>query len=201
MIFNLIGNIGCGKSTIISLYNELELFDKIQTAGEPFINDSLNDFYDDLKNNSFMFQWHVISELTTRNRQFRGQDVLLERNIEDAIFVFTPVLHEQGYITDKQKNILTNVYTSLDDKIKADYYIYLQCDPLVAFHRLQRRGRECENKITLEYITKLHNEYEIFAKSIIQKFGTDKIIILNGNQQPREIIEQLVTFIRSKTRI
>jgi deoxyadenosine/deoxycytidine kinase len=201
MNFNLIGNIGCGKSTLISLYNELDLYDKIQTAGEPFINDSLDDFYDDLKNNSFMFQWHVISELTTRNRQFKGQDVLLERNLEDAIFIFTPVLHEQGYISDKQRNILTNVYKSLDDRIKADYYIYLQCDPLVAFHRLQRRGRECENKITLEYVTKLHNEYEIFAKSIIQKFGTDKIIILDGNQQPREIIEQLVTFIRSKTRI
>mgnify|MGYP000536307440 CR=1 FL=1 len=103
--------------------------------------------------------------------------------------------------TDKQKNILTNVYTSLDNRIKADYYIYIQCDPLVAFHRLQRRGRECENKITLQYITKLHNEYEIFAKSIIQKFGQDKIIFLNGNQQPREIIEELVKFIRDKTRI
>jgi deoxyadenosine/deoxycytidine kinase len=116
---------------------------------EPFINDSLDEFYDDLKNNSFMFQWHVISELTKRNRQFKGQDELLERNLEDAIFVFTPVLHEQGYISDKQKNKLTKVYFSLDDKIKANYYIYLQCDPLVAYHRLQRRGRECENKITL----------------------------------------------------
>ena len=138
MNFNLIGNIECGKSTLISLYNELDLYDKIQAAGEPFINgDSLNDFYDDIKNNSFIFQWQVISELTTRNRQFKGQDVLLERNLEDAVFVFTPVLHEQGYITDKQRNILTNVYKSLDDRIKADYYIYLQCDPLVAYHRLQ----------------------------------------------------------------
>ncbi len=102
----------------------MDLFDKIQTAGEPFINgDSLNDFYGDLKNNSFIFQWQVISELTTRNRQFKGQDILLERNIEDAIFVFTgPVLHEQGYISDKQRNILMNVYFSLDDRIKADYY-------------------------------------------------------------------------------
>jgi hypothetical protein len=42
-----------------------------------------------------MFQWHVISELTKRNslRQFKGQDVLLERNLDDAIYVFTPVLH------------------------------------------------------------------------------------------------------------
>ena len=55
------GNIGSGKSTLISLYNELDLFDKIQTAGEPFINgDSLDDFYSDLKNNSFIFQWQVI---------------------------------------------------------------------------------------------------------------------------------------------
>jgi deoxyadenosine/deoxycytidine kinase len=114
MNFNLIGNIACGKSTLIGLYNEIDLYDKIETAGEPFINGSLDDFYGDIKNNSFMFQWHVISELTTRNRQFEGQDVLLERNLEDAIFVFTLVLHEQGYITDKQKNILTNVYTSLD---------------------------------------------------------------------------------------
>ena len=201
MNFNLIGNIGSGKSTLISLYNELDLFDKIQTAGEPFINDSLDDFYSDLKNNSFMFQWQVISELTTRNRQFNGQDVLLERNIEDAIFVFTPVLHSQGYISDKQRNILMNVYTSLDNRIKADYYIYIQCDPLVAFHRLQRRGRDCEQKITLQYVTKLHEEYELFAKSIIQKFGQDKIIFLNGNQQPKEIIEELVKFIRDKTRI
>ncbi len=77
--FNLMGNIGCGKSTLIRLYTELDLFVNIKAAGEPFINDSLNDFYGDLKNNSFIFQWHVISELTTRNRQFSGQDhVLLE---------------------------------------------------------------------------------------------------------------------------
>ena len=67
----------------------------------------------------------------------------------------------------------------MDDRIKADFYIYLQCDPLVAFHRLRRRGRECENKITLEYmLTKLHEEYEIHLKAIIQKYGTDKIIVL-----------------------
>jgi hypothetical protein len=55
MNFNLIGNIGCGKSTLISLYNELDLYDKIETAPEPCINDSLDDFYGGLKNNSFMF--------------------------------------------------------------------------------------------------------------------------------------------------
>ena len=55
MNFNLIGNIGCGKSTLISLYNELDLFDNIKTAGEPFINDSLDDFYLDLKNNILFF--------------------------------------------------------------------------------------------------------------------------------------------------
>ncbi len=59
MNFSLIGNIiASGKSTLImiSLYNELELSDKIETATEPFINTSLDEFYTDLKNNSFMFQ-------------------------------------------------------------------------------------------------------------------------------------------------
>ena len=91
MNFNLIGKIGCGKSTLISLYNELDLFDKTESATEPFINDSLeeSDFYTDLKNNVFMFQCTLsISELTKRNRQFMGQDVLLERNLEDAVFVY-----------------------------------------------------------------------------------------------------------------
>ncbi len=97
MNFVLVGNIGCAKSTLISLYNELNLSDKIVSATEPFINDSLDDFYSDLKTNAFMF-WIVISELTKRNRQFKGQDVLLERNLEDAIFVFTPVLHKQGRV-------------------------------------------------------------------------------------------------------
>ncbi len=41
MNFNLIRNIGCSKSTLISLYNELGLSDKIETATEPFVNDSL----------------------------------------------------------------------------------------------------------------------------------------------------------------
>jgi deoxyadenosine/deoxycytidine kinase len=92
MNFNLIGNIGCGKSTLISLSNELDLFDKIESATEPVnINDSLliDDFYTDLKNNVFMFQCTLsISELTKRNRIFKGQDVLLERNLEDAAFVY-----------------------------------------------------------------------------------------------------------------
>ena len=45
MNFNLIGNIASGKSTLISLYNELELSDKIDTAIEPFIDNSLDEFY------------------------------------------------------------------------------------------------------------------------------------------------------------
>jgi hypothetical protein len=73
------------------------------------------------------------------------------------------------YISDRQKNVLTNVYYLLDDKIKANYnYIYIRCAPLVAFRRLQRRGRECEKKKTLEYLSKLHNEYKFFTRTIMQ---------------------------------
>jgi hypothetical protein len=76
---------------------------------EPFIDHSLDDFYGDLTNNSncFIFQWHVISELTKRNREFKGQNVLLESSKYRMFYIciFTPVLHdhEQGYITDRQK--------------------------------------------------------------------------------------------------
>ncbi len=49
MNFSLIGNIASGKSTLINLYNELELSAKISTAMEPLIDSSLDDFDGDLK--------------------------------------------------------------------------------------------------------------------------------------------------------
>jgi hypothetical protein len=69
MNFNLIGNVASGKSTLINIYNEIDLSDKIPTVIEPLIDDSLDQFYRDLKNNFFIFQFHVIGEILKIEKQ------------------------------------------------------------------------------------------------------------------------------------
>ena len=91
---SLIGNIGSGKTTLLQLYSNT--IDPIATAYEPFL-DSLDNYYNG-NISGFEFQLYVITKLCERNKNYNKKDVIMERNLEDAVEIFTTVLTEKKKI-------------------------------------------------------------------------------------------------------
>ncbi len=189
---SLIGSIGAGKTTLLELYSNT--IDPIATAYEPFLN-NLDNYYNG-NISAFEFQLYVITKLCERNRTYNKKDVLMERNLEDAVEIFTNVLTENKKITTQQRLIIYSLFQStIDKKLKSNYFIYLRTDPQVCLERIKRRGRECETGITLEYLTQLHEHYERYTEELATTYGTNKIIILNGNLQSIDLVMKLMFFV------
>ena len=189
---SLIGNVGSGKTTLLQLYSNT--IDPIATAYEPFL-DNLDSYYNG-NMSAFEFQLYVITKLCERNRTYNKTDVLMERNLEDAVEIFTNVLTENKKITTQQRLIIYSLFQStIDKRLKSNYFIYLRTDPQVCLERIKKRGRECEKDITLEYLTQLHEHYERYTEELATTYGTNKIIILNGNLQSIDLVGKLMFFI------
>jgi deoxyadenosine/deoxycytidine kinase len=136
---------------------------------------------------------YVITKLCERNRSYNKTDVLMERNIEDAVEVFTDVLTENKKITTAQQLIIYSLFQStIDKQLKSNFFIYLRTDPQVCFERIKQRGRDCEKDITIEYLTQLHEHYESYTDELATTYGTNKIIILNGNLQSIDLVGRLM---------
>ena len=188
---SLIGNIGSGKTTLLDLYSNT--IDPIATAYEPFL-DNLDNYYNG-NISAFEFQLYVITKLCERNNQFKN-DVLMERNLEDAVEIFTNVLTENKKITPAQQLIIYILFqNTIDKRLKSNFFIYLRTDPQVCFERIKQRGRPSEKDITLEYLTQLHEHYERYTDELATTYGTNKIIILNGNLQSIDLVGRLMFFI------
>ena len=189
---SLIGNIGSGKTTLLEHYSNT--IDPIATAYEPFLN-NLDNYYNG-NISAFEFQLYVITKLCERNRTYNKTDVLMERNLEDAVEIFTNVLTENKKITPQQRLIIYSLFQStIDKRLKSNYFIYLRTDPQVCLERIKKRGRECETGITLEYLTQLHEHYERYTDELATTYGTNKIIILNGNLQSIDLVMKLMFFV------
>jgi deoxyadenosine/deoxycytidine kinase len=189
---SLIGSIGSGKTTLLELYSNT--IDPIQTAYEPFLN-NLDNYYNG-NISAFEFQLYVITKLCERNRTYNKNDVLMERNIEDAVEIFTNVLTENKKITPAQQLIIYILFqNTIDKRLKSNFFIYLRTDPQVCFERINQRGRGCEKNITIEYLTQLHEHYERYTDELATTYGTNKIIILNGNLQSIDLVGKLMFFI------
>ena len=163
LIITIGGNIGCGKSTMISKLDYLECYQEpIEKWGS-----WLDLFYTDPKKNAFGFQMKILLEFLY---DFGSKKkVLTERSPYDALYIFTKVLKEGGYLSYMEYNLFKD-YT---EKFgwKPDVYIYLRVSPEICLERITKRSRGCECGVTLEYLQQLHDAHEEYVK-VLEKTGT-----------------------------
>jgi deoxyadenosine/deoxycytidine kinase len=67
-------------------------------------------------------------------------------------------------MTDEEFHLISDITVNVG--YKPDVFIYLRATPELCMERIKKRGRECENEITLEYITQLHLLYEDCIKDL-----------------------------------
>lgn len=159
------GTIGAGKSTFLKMLQEA-LGDKIHCIQEPVQKwvdvGILQAFYDNPKENAYKFQtytfltrWQALREADKLNL---GPDVcrIVERSIYSDRYVFAESLHASGMISNMEWTMYCEWWGSLQELEreinKDDQFIYLRANPEKAFERMQKRGRDGEAEVPLEYL-------------------------------------------------
>jgi len=155
------GNIGSGKTTLTGLlakhYKWKAHYEDVDT------NPYLSSFYEDMRRWSFNLQVYF---LNSRFRQVieirkKGKNVIQDRTIYEDAYIFAPNLHAMGLMTLRDFENYSSLFELMNSFIQMpDLLIYLKADVPTLVGQIQKRGRDYENSIRLDYLSALNERYE-----------------------------------------
>lgn len=173
------GNIGAGKTTLTSLlaknYGWEAHYEEVD--GNPY----LNDFYHDMQRWSFNLQIYFLNTRFSQVLEFRhsGKTVIQDRTIYEDSEIFAPNLHEMGLMSTRDFENYHSLFSMMDKLVQPpDLIIYLRASIPTLVQQIQKRGREYENTIRLDYLKQLNQRYEAWAS----RYTLGKMLIINVDE-------------------
>ncbi|MGF7082924.1 deoxynucleoside kinase [Mucilaginibacter sp. UYCu711] len=172
----VVGNIGAGKTTLTELLAKNYGWDPLYEAVDN--NPYLEDFYSDMKRWSFNLQIYF---LNSRYRQIidiqkSGRNIIQDRTIYEDAYIFAENLHDMGLMTSRDYDNYESIFNNITEYIKPpDLLVYLKASVPTLVNNIQRRGREYEIGIRIDYLSKLNEKYDKW----INNYKLGKLLILD----------------------
>ncbi|WP_312191203.1 deoxynucleoside kinase [Sphingobacterium sp.] len=172
----IVGNIGAGKTTLTEMLASHFKFEPQFEAVDN--NPYLEDFYSDMKRWAFNLQ---IFFLNSRFRhivklQETGIDMIQDRTIYEDAYIFAENLYDMGLMSARDFENYSNIFQSIIHYIKPpDLLIYLKASVPTLVNNIQKRGRDYESAIRLDYLSKLNDKYDKW----INNYKLGKVMILD----------------------
>jgi len=141
-------------------------------------NPYLNNFYEDMQRWSFNLQIYF---LNSRFRQVidirkRKKTVVQDRTIYEDATIFAPNLHAMGLMSSRDFDNYKSLFELMSSFIQPpDLLIYLKANVGTLVSQIQKRGREYENSIRLDYLKRLNERYDDW----IEGYKLGKILVVN----------------------
>ncbi|MBR3784741.1 MAG: deoxynucleoside kinase [Bacteroidales bacterium] len=160
------GNIGAGKTELTMLLSKHYGYKAI--SGTTDENPYLNSFYEDMRRWSFnMMVYSLYSNLKQLDElHASGESFIRDRSLYDDAYIFAPNLQSMGLMTTRDLTTYTELFEMTYSLLpQPDLLIYLKCDVPTLIRHIQKRGRELETGIRLDYLTNLNNRYEQWAEN------------------------------------
>jgi deoxyadenosine/deoxycytidine kinase len=154
------GNIGAGKTTLTELlskhYKWIPQFEDVDH------NPYLFDFYEDMPRWSFNLQIYFLNGRLNQLLEIqRGTEtVIQDRTIYEDAHIFAPNLHEMGLMGKRDYDNYFAFFQTLKSMVQPpDLLIYLKASVPTLVAQIQKRGREYEDNIRLDYLKRLNDFY------------------------------------------
>ena len=170
------GNIGAGKTTLTELlskhYNWETHYEDVDE------NPYLLDFYDDMQRWSFNLQIYYLNSRFTQIQDIKESKntIIQDRTIYEDAYIFAPNLHSMGLMSTRDFENYFSLFNLLESFISApDLLIYLRASVPKLVNNIQKRGREYEESIRLDYLKRLNERYEAW----ISTYDKGKILIID----------------------
>lgn len=172
------GNIGAGKTTLTMRLAR-------RYGWEPHLepvdnNPYLDDYYKDMKRWSFNLQVYFLS------KRFRdvveiarsAKTVVQDRSIFEDARIFAPNLHDMGLMSDRDFDNYTSLFNLMLSLVRLpDLLIYIRSSIPTLVEHIQRRGRDFEKSIRIDYLEGLNRRYEDWVKTY-----PGQLIIVDGDR-------------------
>jgi len=160
------GNIGAGKTTLTELlskhYKWIPQFEDVDH------NPYLFDFYEDMPRWSFNLQIYFLNGRLNQLLQIqRGTEtVIQDRTIYEDAHIFAPNLHEMGLMGRRDFDNYFAFFETLKSMVQPpDLLIYLKGSVPTLVAQIQKRGRDYEENIRLDYLKRLNDYYNKWIES------------------------------------
>ena len=189
------GNIGSGKTTLTKMlaahYGWTPKFESVD------YNPYLADFYEDMERWSFNLQIYFL------NKRFkdvveisRTDDIIIQdRTIYEDARIFAPNLHAMRLMSTRDFESYSDLFDLMMSLVsKPDLMIYLRSSIPNLVAQIQKRGREYERSIRIDYLTGLNERYENWVKEYDGRLliiDVDRIKFENRPEDFQEVTDKI----------
>ena len=160
------GNIGSGKTTLTKLLAKRLNWEPHYEDVES--NPYLNSFYEDMQRWSFNLQIYFLNSRFRQILKFREKNktIVQDRTIYEDAYIFAPNLHEMGLMPTRDFDNYQSLFELMNRFIQPpDLLIYLRAEIPTLVDQIQKRGRDYENSIRLDYLKSLNQRYETWINN------------------------------------
>lgn len=190
------GNIGAGKTTLTKLLSKHFKWE----AHFEDVDDNpyLDDFYHSMERWSFNLQIYFLNSRFRQILEIRksGKKIIQDRTIYEDAFIFAPNLHAMGLMSNRDYTNYKLLFDLMEGLVGApDLLIYLRSSIPNLVGQIHKRGRDYENSISIDYLSRLNERYEAWVttynKGKLLIIDVDDIDFVNNPEDLGDIINRI----------
>ncbi|PHS52053.1 MAG: deoxynucleoside kinase [Lutibacter sp.] len=170
------GNIGAGKTTLTKLLAKHYKWEPHYESVDE--NPYLDDFYGEMERWSFNLQVYFLNSRFRQILEIResGKNLIQDRTIYEDARIFAPNLHAMGLMPNRDFQNYESLFELMERLVTPpDLLIYLRASIPTLVGQIHKRGRDYENSISIDYLSRLNERYEAW----ISKYAKGKLLIID----------------------
>ena len=190
------GNIGAGKTSLAEL---LAKHYKWEAHFEDVIdNPYLDDFYNHMERWSFNLQIYFLKSRFQQLLKIKESNkrIIQDRTIYEDAYIFAPNLKAMGLMNQRDFKNYQELFELLESLIKGpDLLVYLRSSIPNLVNKIHKRGRDYENSISIDYLSRLNERYEAW----ISTYDKGEILVIDVDDL--DFVEKKDDFMKTVSKI
>ena len=181
------GNIGSGKTTLTKMlakrYGWNPRFEPVDN------NPYLDDFYADMKRWAFNLQVYFLSKRFKEVVEISqsNEAIIQDRTIFEDARIFAPNLHEMGMMSDRDFDNYSHLFDLMMSLVELpDLMIYIRSAVPNLVSHIQKRGRNFEKSIRIDYLNGLNKRYEDWIETYKGNLIIVEGDVMNFEENPQD---------------
>lgn len=182
MHIGIAGNIGCGKTTLTRKLSEY--YGWTPRYESVTYNPYLEDYYKDIPRWSYNLETYFLAQRFQDLLEIRKSNdtIIQDRTILEGVHIFVANNYAMGNLSERDYNTYMDLFNVMMATVQdPDLLIYIRSSIPHLVHQIQKRGREYEQSISLDYLAGLNDLYEKWIASY-----KGRILIIDGDSMDFE---------------
>ena len=190
------GNIGAGKTSLTELLSKHYGWEA--NYEDVIDNPYLDDFYNHMERWSFNLQIYFLKSRFEQLLKIKNINnvIVQDRTIYEDAHIFAPNLKSMGLMNQRDFKNYQELFELMESQIQGpDLLIYLRSNIPNLVNKIHKRGREYENSISIDYLSRLNERYEAWTstydKGNIIKIDVDELDFVENKEDLKLIIAKV----------